>query len=680
MRLEDPKFRFSPQWPVAAVVLAALLLVPRFILLDLRPVIHDESMFSFYAYVFANRGAYTHLPILHGPTLLLAVGNLFELFGDSIVVARAFIAFCSLAALAACIGLAPARYRWWFALILFTSPLLLYFSRFMRNEMLYNAAMMIGMLGMAYGLSQSRRHRWWAALGIVAMVALLAIKENVVFIYAAGLTFAIVVWLNRWLPTAPWYRLKSVTALLKGHAIHPRGKRFFSPIAKFGNRSALMTCCAWLGGLFAGVLFVAYIYGTTLTPDYEKNAVRSVVGSDMQTEVTTGKQSLGLFQRTQVNILLMKDSWKNLKRSWDYWKGQQEQHRMAGALHYHVPILLLYELPIIVLLYIGLIWDSLLSRRRFFVYAGSIVAWLLIWWIWRITVSWGPPHWLVSVQEFLHLAPNGSMGTLGLMITPILTWSILAMRQHRLLAAWVGWWAACSIFQYSVAGEKVPWLAVHIVLPLYLTLAWVWAPRLRRFGRFGHAGALIVVVIISSIALRNDVYLIGERAADPRERLVYNHTTPWFDEVVRNRIALWRETGAKIPFTERKVALIGASGWPGIWHFRDTKYQLSAEATADKHNTSELIFGEPNKLSELFKPDDATINTYDGSLRDHWWAPWPDEGKWREWIQSSSGNATDAPGFFELLGSSMGKLWRYYWWRETWTDPGGYPIRLIERR
>jgi len=92
---------------VLVPVLVVLALVLRFAMLDARPVMHDESLFAYHAYVYFDRGDYTHLPILHGPTLMLATGKLFALFGDSITVARAFIAAASVAMLAAALALVP---------------------------------------------------------------------------------------------------------------------------------------------------------------------------------------------------------------------------------------------------------------------------------------------------------------------------------------------------------------------------------------------------------------------------------------------------------------------------------------------------------------------------------------------------------------------------------------------
>ena len=102
--------RYTP-WVVSTLVAVTLLM--RFVMLGDRPVMHDESLFAYYAYVFFDTGRYTHMPILHGPTLMLATGALFAIFGDSVAVARAFIASASLVMLAAALVLVPRRCRLW---------------------------------------------------------------------------------------------------------------------------------------------------------------------------------------------------------------------------------------------------------------------------------------------------------------------------------------------------------------------------------------------------------------------------------------------------------------------------------------------------------------------------------------------------------------------------------------
>ncbi len=38
--------------------------------------------------------------------------------------------------------------------------------------------------------------------------------------------------------------------------------------------------------------------------------------------------------------------------------------------------------------------------------------------------------------------------------------------------ALIGFWVFTSLLAYSIAGEKMPWLTVHIALPMILMSAW----------------------------------------------------------------------------------------------------------------------------------------------------------------------------------------------------------------
>jgi predicted membrane-bound mannosyltransferase len=686
-------------WPWVVAILVAVTLLMRFIMLGDRPVMHDESMFAYNAYIFSETGRYTHLPILHGPALMLASGTLFAIFGDSITVARAFIAVASLVMLAAALALVPRRYRLAFAPLLITSPVLLYYSRFLRDDILFSAVLMVGMAALAVALSRRRGaglmvRAACATLGMFMFVALAGIMENAAFIYATGATFLLLLAAQRRLPR--FFRARQpdlhAGAATSSPAWLPTSSPASSPIrspsavppSAIRDRWVLGT--GWTAGLVLGLAYLAFVYGITLGPSFQDEARRAVAGDAPETlrAISLKKPDLTASQRSQVTVRLMADSWRNVKESWDYWMGQHREHRISGPSHYYLPILLTYELPMCLLLVAGLIldawrWDACLRRRRATVYAAGTATWVAFWLLWMLVSANFAPAWLVELERFLHLAPDASALTLGLIITPVLVWSILSLREHRALAAWMGWWLACSLFQYSAAGEKVPWLAIHITLPLYLTVIWLWAPLLRRLGRpgrpdrIGNGVAVVVVMGIvaplfvvgaSLLALRNDIPLIGSRSADPAERIVYNHTTPWLHHALESRAALWNTTQDTVPLKRRRVVMAGDGVWPAVWYLRHFSYQLVDE------NQKFVIVPEDTALiigtSERLAPLRAAAPTgrfiaHEGSLRDGW-------------VQTSP----FGEGGLDLSGSGMAKLWRYYWAREPWTPRSGVPILLLE--
>ena len=603
----QPQTHRPIDWPLVAatLALAALAVLPRYWGLGVRPPMHDESMFAFYGFDAMRSGHYTHMPILHGPALELTVGWVFRLFGDSLASARAWIATCSLVALTAALGLVPRRGRWWFALLLLTSPVLLYYSRFFRNEMLFNALLMLGMLGVARSLSPTPWRMAWGTLGMAALLALLCVKENALFVYASGISFAIVCGSARLIRPPDGDSGKGWRAATGRAGTWLRG--LVSPAAGWPAG------WGWLLGTILGLGVVAFVYGRT-TPD-------------------------GTFSPLA-----------NLGQSWTYWVGQHREYRIEGPLHYHLPIIATYELPILLMLAAGLILDATRGLRAAAAYVGALVAWVALWWLWSVLPV---PGLFQKAFDFLHIAPNTSMLVLGLIIVPLLVWSLRALDRHRTLGAWMAWWAACSLFQYSSAGEKVPWLAVHITLPLYLTLPWVWEPAMRHWGRRGWTVAAVLVLAATGLALRNDLALIGPRAANPAERILYNHTTPEFDRLCKSFLAEWGRDTEAIPLDKRTVVMQGAPSWPGYWYFRHCR---CVQPVGDRIPAgADLVLGDVGDLDKLeaAAPSGEWVRV-NLSLRDAWLADWPAKGTlWRS-------------------------LWRYYWLREVWHPTGGYPISALE--
>lgn len=596
---------------VTALVLLAGL--GRFANLEARPLMHDEAQHAYYAHIFMKDGHYTHSPILHGPFLMLSTGIIYKLFGDSAATGRAGIALWSLIMIAAALALVPRRTRWMLAPLILVSPVLLYYSRFLRNEMIFCGLAMLGLLAFVRSLRREPGGWWWAPLWLLCWSLMLTVKENCLFVYAAGLTF-LGVWLIVEL-VRPRQGRPSPRA-----ALHALGRRV-------GRPAALATAFFWLIGLLAGLAGVLVIYGVTSEP------------------------------QTFAPIA-------NIGKSVTYWAEAQQQHRIAGDIHYYLPILVVYELPLLLLVVAGLVFDAAARGwRASSAHVTALVLWLGLWALWRNLAARGesavgPSPLLARIAEFFHLAPNASLLVLGLCIVPLLVWSILCLFERRPLAGWMGWWGGCSFFQYAVAGEKVPWLAVYYAVPLYLAAAWLWAEPLTFRRPRARAAAWAVVILCTVLGLYFSVPLMGRRGADPRERIVYNHTNWEFQAFCNARLERW--AGAREPLEKRRVQLMGAPVWPGVWYFRHCNY---ISATAEQiPPTTDLVLGEPIKVDTLMNalhPDRWRAQPV--RMRVHWLAPWPQRENggipWSEWFT---------------------KWWRYYWFREVWTEPGGYDITALE--
>jgi uncharacterized protein (TIGR03663 family) len=605
------------------------------------------------------------------------------------------------------LALLPRRYRWWFAPVLLTSPTILYYSRFLRDEMLFNAFLLVGIAAGSRAFTASRWAPLWATVSVTSIIFLWAIMENALFAWATILTFLAIWGLRRALWKKPAWSLRPLRPLLARrqpapkkpvpHRLHREGSyidRSFDQLTaptvaetadpSFSDLNAIAPALiptnrvqrhrrfnlalGWLAGVLLGIVLVFFIFSITTPKNYWeewKTPIPAVAGQDS----------------SFMSWLAKYPPLRNQIESWRYWEGQHKEHRIKGALHYHLPILMTYELPMLIVLAIGIAWDAALRRTRGLVYIGAISAWVMLWLIWRWLESrYGTMGFLQPALDFMHLTASRSSLMLGLWIIPLLVWALFALKEHRVLAAFIAYWAACSLFQYSIAGEKVPWLAVHIAIPLNLLGCWVWAPRLLRMRPEGRAVLACVALISTLLALRNDWPLIYDRAATPRERLVFNHTSVKVHKFMLAKLHIWEQEQERIPLNGRNVYLAGAPGWPGTWYFRRCAYRFALPGPNDPLEQVDLVMSE-QEIAEPFVRglDKDEWNLQQMPLRIAWLNPMPEQDliyeylypdelwmPWKVWWK------------YWKTRKVWSNLWDYYWFRETWTQTGGYPITVID--
>lgn len=177
--------RLTANWQLAAYILIFLLAVfSRFHMLGERVMSHDESLHTRYSYNLYNEGNFAHTPLMHGPVLFHATALSFYLFGDSDFSGRLYTA-----ALGVMLVMFPLLWRRWLgkwgsllaSLLILISPLLLYYSRYIRHDM---PSIFFGMI-MAYcilqyldGAAGFRRRAYWLYLFAAAMILNLGSKET----------------------------------------------------------------------------------------------------------------------------------------------------------------------------------------------------------------------------------------------------------------------------------------------------------------------------------------------------------------------------------------------------------------------------------------------------------------------------------------------------------------------
>jgi uncharacterized protein (TIGR03663 family) len=166
----------------------------RFWDLGSRSYNHDESLHALYSwYLYQGRG-YVHDPMMHGPFQFHINALLFFLFGDSDYTGRILPAIFGVIAVVLPFGLRKYLGRVGALLAavgIAISPDILYYSRFARNDIYHAVWSMLAIIGL-FGFITTRKGRYFI-LGAVALSLMWATKEVVYIFGFSGFTFLAIV-------------------------------------------------------------------------------------------------------------------------------------------------------------------------------------------------------------------------------------------------------------------------------------------------------------------------------------------------------------------------------------------------------------------------------------------------------------------------------------------------------
>jgi uncharacterized protein (TIGR03663 family) len=252
---------------------------------------------------------------------------------------------------------------------------------------------------------------------------------------------------------------------------------------------------------------------------------------------------------------------------------------------------------------------------------GSIEYWLS-----QQEVNRGDQPWfyylaVLPAYEWLVLA----LGAVG---------AVVAVRRLGTTGALLVWGFLGQLVVYSWASERMPWLILHSLLPLALLagigVGAMWDARSRIWGRVGLAAAAVGAAASCLVAFG----LSYQRAADPRELLVYVQTSDDVQDVRRTIAAvdrdLRRREGRRV-----RIAVDGWGGatWPWAWYLRDlpVAYPDFSFAGTGPGDADIVLVAEPNH--ERLAPRLVGFTGRRFHLRE-WWVPdyAASPSDWARWL------------------------------------------------
>jgi len=507
---------------VIFIVILIIAVVSRFYQLGERVMSHDETSHVYFSWLYAQGNGYTHDPVTHGPFQFHVIALSYFLFGDSDFTARIPAALFSVATVyfmwhyRRFIGRTGALVA---AILLVISPYMLYYGRYARNEAF------VGLWGvmtlwsiLRYLESGENRYLYW----LTAATVFHFITKETSFIYTAQALIFLALYLIYRLTQRPWVdpgsrrnfliALTSGLLLLGGAGFLQRLSRtgaLISPtetalprvpgqgLEAFSSAppNLLLLVFAGLGLLAIGLAAYFVIRG------YSWQRLRHERSFAML--ILLGSLVLPMLAPFPVKFLGHNPI--------DY---KDPQVITLDAVF----VIALAGIAIIA----GLAWNprlwvinAALFYGVFTVFYTSIftngfgfvtgLVGSLGYWLEQQGVNRGSQPWyyygLIQIPIYEFLPALGTLAAFGLALsrqraaTPALSQErhteveatvhaanppqpanpiplITDLDEQPPTVGLLCFWSATSLIAYTIAGEKMPWLTVHIALPMILTAAW----------------------------------------------------------------------------------------------------------------------------------------------------------------------------------------------------------------
>ncbi len=547
--LDRPLFPSLPAFTgemLLFVIIVILMIVSRLYNLGLRVMSHDESLHAYYSWLFSIGQGYQHTPTTHGPLQFHLLALTYFLFGDNDFTARLPHAIASILTVVLLwnwrryLGRAGMLVSAGLVLI---SPYMLYYGRYARNETFVALLGVLTLYAILRYLEIGKKR--YLVLLTAATALHFTVKESV-FIYTAQALLFLAIYLVNRVTRSPWKNngilnvfimTLAVGVLLIGAAlgvtIYTRtpaatdASQTTAPLIP-GISPETAPLARYLPSVTSLIVLASIVFVTAailLVIGYGWKNLRCERSFDML--ILLGTLVLPHLAPLPVKAL----GWNPLDYifTWPGWNWQ--------ALWIQGPVKTASVLIVLVIiaLVIGLLWDWkrwLINAALFwgiyvFFYTSVFTNWpglatgvvgSLGYWLEQQGVQRGSQPWYyylliqIPLYEFLPalgLALAAFFGLRRKSPAPLPHGtssepdpSTADVPETAPTFGLLIWWALSSLLAFSIAGEKMPWLTVHITLPMILLTGWGLGQVIERLdwskfrGRGGWATVLLVIFFV----------------------------------------------------------------------------------------------------------------------------------------------------------------------------------------
>ena len=614
---------------IAVVGLASVL---RFWDLGNKPMHHDESMHAYFSLVFTHDPAsYAYNPLLHGPFQFHAEGLVFaiiiffeHIFQQAQAWGDPWITNTSARFLPAAFGvgivaLAYGLRRWLgregaliAAFLIAVSPAFVYFSRFLREDIYFNF-FMFGIVVAALHFSHTRSTRHLLML-VAAFVLAYATFEGIFLTTAIFAVFLAVIIL--------WEIAHSVAKVLP-QGLTPRERLFFS-------RAGLLL----LAGTVASAVGLSFLRALNVLSAAINKSQATQQQADLQVQrlqdaTVSVLLYLSILIALVVIITLIWQMYRDdVRHAAQLAESEQEDAEEEFEVEDNAPA----RVPLLVdrvdrvlsapARFKSRLHERLDPERQPFLHLLLGITWVQ--WFLAFVCGWiifAALYWILPGDG--HSAGQGFQQGIGsgiwqglyywlkqqnvarggqpwyyyLFLLPLyeqiicvfaLVGVAYALRHPTRFRLFLVWWFVASLGLYSWAGEKMPWLSIHILLPMALLAAMPLAACYRECVRVvrllrarddaaisasrwrvggGVLGGVVALLLLITTLHGMQTLVFAEPANGPHEMMIYVQTTPDVTKVMQKI----READQKLygGTHQLKIAVGPGEEWPFYWYLRN---------------------------------------------------------------------------------------------------------------
>ncbi|MGD8457718.1 MAG: TIGR03663 family protein [Anaerolineales bacterium] len=490
-------------------LLILVAIATRFYNLDARVMSHDESLHTYYSWTYSKGQGFQHNPLMHGPLQFHLLAMIFSIFGDNDFTARIPAALASIFS----IGIIW-KYRRYLgrsgavitAGLFVISPYMLYYGRYIRNEAF---VVLFGLISLWALLRYLDTGRTLYIYYLITATALHFTTKETSFIYLAQtLLFLGLLFLNH-ITQHPWqskhYRTAFISILVIvlfvaatgfGYILLERARAVLNPdnivqplipgdldyqivesqgLTSLGNTiimGGVIVLCLSLYFVFKGYgienlrnlhsFNLIILLGSIALPHLSAFLIRMLGWDPLNYQNTQNLEQTGIVVIILFIVSIIIGLW---------WK--PKIWLIANSIFYGI--------------YLFFFTSLFTNNTGFFTgLVGSLGYWLV-----QQGVERGnqPLYYyaLVQIPLYEYLAALGTLLAAGIgwrvysqnkkkinqksMLNSSNTHLEVSGNQRRAILLF-GFWAVSSLFAYTIAGEKMPWLTVHIALPMLLLTGW----------------------------------------------------------------------------------------------------------------------------------------------------------------------------------------------------------------